>query len=287
MALLRRKDNPEGRMSLGEHFREFRRRALIAAVAIVVGAILGWIVYDTHLTLFGHRFETLVNFIQQPLAEVHKRHPNAGDLNYSANGVSEAFSLKLKVSLWFGVIISSPIWLWELWAFLAPGLTTKEKRVARGFLAVSVPLFLLGCWVSTFALPNAIEFLLGTTPETDRSANFTDAQKYYTFIIKFILVFGLAFLLPVFLTGLNMIRILPGRIMLKGWRVAVMAMAVFSAMMSPSPDAWSMLALMVPMILLYFAAVGIGFFLDGRRAKREQKARSEWLDVADDEKSQL
>lgn len=274
-------------MSLGEHFREFRRRALIAAIAIVIGSVIGWIVYDQHVTLFGYQFDTLVNFIQRPLNEVHKNHPNAGDLNYSANGISEAFSLKLKVAIWFGFILSSPIWLWQLWGFLAPGLTPKEKRVSRGFVAVAVPLFLIGCWVSTFALPNAMEFLLGSTPDTARSANFTDAQKYYTFIIKFVLVFGLAFLLPVFLTGLNMIRILPGRIMLKGWRVAIMAIAVFSAMMSPSPDAWSMLVLMAPMIVLYFAAVAIAYYLDRRRAKRDDDARRDWLDVPDDEKSQL
>ncbi|WP_265446505.1 twin-arginine translocase subunit TatC [Flexivirga meconopsidis] len=274
-------------MSLGEHFREFRRRAVIAAIAIVIGAILGWIVYDTNLTVGGYRFGTLVDFIQKPLQKVHEKHPNAGDLNYSANGVSEAFSLKLKVSIWFGFIISSPVWLWQLWGFLAPGLTKREKRIARGFLAVSVPLFLLGCWVSTFALPNAIEFLLGSTPSTAQSANLTDAQKYYTFIIKFILVFGLAFLLPVFLTGLNMLRILPGRIMVKGWRVAVMAIAVFSAIMSPSPDAWSMLALMVPMIVLYFAAILIAMFLDRRRAGREEKNRADWLDIPDDQKSAL
>lgn len=264
-------------MSLGEHFREFRRRAVVAALAIIVGGIVGWIIYDG----------TLVPFIQHPLNQVHREHPNAGDLNYSANGISEAFSLKLKVSIWFGFIVSSPVWLWELWAFLAPGLTKKEKNVARGFMVAAVPLFLIGCWVSTFALPNAIEFLLGSTPETPRSANFTDAQKYYSFIIKFILVFGLAFLLPVFLTGLNLLRILPGRIMLKGWRVAVMAIAVFSAIMSPSPDAWSMLALMVPMIALYFIACGIGLFLDRRRAGREERNRDEWLDLPDDEKSAL
>lgn len=287
MALLRRKDNPEGRMSLGEHFREFRRRALIAAIAIVIGAILGWIVYDHHVTLFGYRFDTLVNFIQQPLAEVHQRHPNAGDLNYSANGVSEGFSLKLKVSLWFGSIIASPVWLWQLWAFLAPGLTRKEKRLARVFVGFSIPLFLFGCWFSKFAIVNGVEFLLSQTPDTARSANFTDAQKYYTFIIKFILVFGFAFLLPIFLVGLNMIRVLPSRFLIKGWRVAVMLIAVFSAVMSPAPDAWSMLALMAPMLVLYLAAALVTHLLERTRKKRDDADRSDWADVPDDEKSQL
>lgn len=274
-------------MSLGEHFREFRRRALVAAVAVLIGAILGWYLYDHAITIGGRHIDSLVDYIQQPLSEVHKRHPNAGDLNYSANGVSEGFSLKLKVALWFGFLISSPVWLGELWAFLAPGLTRKERRMARVFVGFSIPLFLFGCWFSKFAIVNGVEFLLSQTPNTARSANFTDAQKYYTFIIKFVLVFGFAFLLPVFLVGLNMIRVLPARFLLKGWRVAVMIIAVFSAVMSPAPDAWSMLALMAPMVVLYFAATIIATVLERGRKKRSDAERSDWLDVPDDEKSPL
>lgn len=282
MALLRRKDNPEARMSLGEHFREFRRRALIAAIAILIGAIVAWIYYNT---IYG--------WVESPLRTVQARHHLAVvGLNFGNGGVSEPFTIKLKISLWSGVILASPIWLWEIWAFLAPGLTKKEKRVGVAFMAAAVPLFVLGCYVSHFAITNAVDFLMGSTPQVkgpDHTPiyNLTDAQKYVSFVTKFIVAFGLAFLLPVFLVGLNQIRVFPGRIMLKGWRVAVMVIAVFSAIMSPSPDAWSMLALMVPMVLLYFAACGVSLFLDRRRAGKEEKSRSEWLDVPDDEKSQL
>lgn len=264
-------------MSLGEHFREFRRRALIAALAILIAGIWGWIIYE----------HTIIPWLEHPLNVVHKHNPKAGLLNFSANGVTEAFGIKLKLSIWFGILVSSPVWLWQIWGFLAPGLTKKEKRVSRGFICTAVPLFALGCWVATLALPNAISFLIGSTPNTSLSANFTDANKYVSFVTKFILAFGLAFLLPVFLTGLNMLRILPARLMIRGWRVAVMLVAVFSAVMSPSPDAWSMLALMVPMIVLYFAAVLVALILDKRRAKAQGDARAEWLDLPDDQRSTL
>lgn len=274
MAVLRRKDNPEGRMTLGEHFREFRRRIFIAAIAVFIGGVVGWLVYNR-----------VMDWLQQPLAQVAaERHVSADDvrLNFGSNGVTDAFGIKLKIALWIGLILSSPVWLWEVWAFLAPGLTKKEKRIGRSFVAAAVPLFVLGCYVSTFALPNAVKFLLGITPEG--AVNYTSAEAYVSFTTKFILAFGIAFLLPVFLVGLNTVRVFPGRIMLKGWRVAVMVIFVFAAMMSPSPDAWSMLALALPMVALYFAAVGISLFMDRRRARAE---RPDWLDLPDDERSAL
>lgn len=271
MALLRRKDNPEARMSLGEHFREFRRRALIAALAIVLGAIVGW-----------WKFDPLYDWLTQPISDLAaRRHADSVNLNWGGQGVTGGFNMRLKVALWVGLIISSPIWLWQIWAFLAPGLTKREKRVSYLVIGTAVPLFLLGCWVSTFALPNAIRFLLGITPEG--AVNYTDANTYITFVTRFMLAFGIAFLLPVFLVGLNAARVLPARTMLKGWRVAVMVIFIFAAMMSPSPDAWSMLALAFPMVALFYLAVGISWFFDRRR----KKERPQWLDVPDDSASSL
>ncbi len=272
--VLRHKDNPEGKMTLGEHFREFRRRVLISVIAVFGGGVVGWLLYDR-----------VMQWLQEPLLQVAaERHVAIDDvrLNFGANGVTDAFGIKLKIALWIGIIISSPVWLWEIWAFLAPGLTKKEKRTGRLFLGAAVPLFLLGCYASTLALPNAVRFLLGITPEG--AVNYTNAEAYIAFTTKFILAFGIAFLLPVFLVGLNAAHVFPGRIMLKGWRVAVMVIAVFAAMMSPSPDAWSMLALGVPMVVLYFAAVGISLFMDRRREKRD---RPDWADLPDDDRSAL
>lgn len=256
-------------MSLGDHLRELRRRVLIAAVAIALGSVIGWLQYDWLLTQ-----------LTAPLRAVS--HQRAGSLvGINFGGITSAFSIKLKVSLFVGVLVASPVWLYELWAFIVPGLTRREKRTAAGFIAAAVPLFLGGCYLAHWALPKAVEVLLGFTPSG--AVNLTNASDYLTFVIRFILAFGLAFLMPVLLVGLNAAHVLPARTMLKGWRPAVMIIFVFAAMMTPTPDAWTMIALAMPMVGLYFAAYGVAFVLDRRRARHEPA----WAHVSDDEASPL
>ncbi|YAL84588.1 twin-arginine translocase subunit TatC [Dermacoccaceae bacterium W4C1] len=284
MAILtRRKENPEARMSLGEHFREFRNRTLIAALALTVGAIVGWIYYDPGW-IFGHRFDGVWNHLIAPLKDFAEQRRQEDDsfVSPNFNQPTQAFTIRLKISLFVGVILSSPVWLWQIWAFLVPGLTPKEKKVARLFVCGAVPLFVGGCLLGAYAINNVLDVLYGFTPES--ATNIVDASNYVGFVTKFILVFGLAFLLPVLLLALNTIGILPGRMMLRGWRIAVLAIALFSAMMSPTPDVWSMFVLMFPMIGLYYLSCGIAILLDRRRAK---KNRPEWMDTADDEASSI
>ncbi len=273
MAISPRRTNPQGRMPLGGHLREFRRRVLIAVLAVGVAAVYGWI-----------KFQTVYDWMVAPLFQAAARNGfPAGSVSTNfANGVSDSFSIKLKIAIWLGFIIASPVWLWQIWGFLAPGLTRKEKRIGSAFILTAVPLFLTGCWVATRTMPNAIDFLIGQTPTG--GTNFIAAQAYIGFVTKFILAFGLAFLLPVFLVGLNTIHVLPARMMIKGWRVATMLIFVFAAVMSPSPDAWSMLALAFPMVILYFIAVGISAILDRRR---HQAQPHPWLEVPDTHASTL
>jgi sec-independent protein translocase protein TatC len=268
MAALRRKRAPDGRMSLGDHLRELRRRFVIAAVAVAVGSVLGWIEYDW-----------LFNQIMEPLRKLAaERH---GLVNINFGGITQPFTVQLQVALFVGVIVASPVWLYQVWGFIVPGLTKREKRTTMLFVAAAAPLFLGGCFLATKIVPRAVEVLLGFTPQG--AANLPDAALYLTFVTRFILAFGLAFLLPVFLVGLNVAHVLPARIMLKGWRIAVILIFVFSAMMTPTPDAWTMLALAFPMIAFFYAAVGISALLDRRRSRHEP----EWADVPDDEASPL
>ena len=204
-----------------------------------------------------------------------------GLVNINFGGITQPFTVQLQVALFVGVIVASPVWLFQVWGFIVPGLTKREKRTTVAFIGAAVPLFLGGCFLATLAVPKAVEVLLGFTPQG--AANLPDAALYLTFVTRFILAFGLAFLLPVFLVGLNVAHILPAHIMLKGWRIAVILIFVFSAMMTPTPDAWTMLALAVPMIGLFYAAVGVSTLLDRRRTRREP----EWAKVADDEASPL
>jgi sec-independent protein translocase protein TatC len=268
MATLRRKRNIGGRMSLGDHLRELRRRFLVAAAAIAVGSVLGWVEYDS-----------LFNRIMAPLRKVAaERH---GLVNINFGGITQPFTVQLQVALFVGVIVASPVWLYQVWGFIVPGLTKREKRTTVGFIGAAVPLFLGGCFIATQVVPRAVEILLGFTP--NGAANLPDAALYLTFVMRFILAFGVAFLLPVFLVGLNVAHILPARVMLKGWRVAVLLIFVFAAMMTPTPDAWTMLVLAMPMVGLFFAAVGVSTLLDRRRTRREP----EWAKIADDEASPL
>ena len=144
-------------MSLGDHLRELRNRLIVALIAIVAGGVVGWLVYDPLLT-----------DLSEPLLALSRRR-GGGMVQLNFAGVTTAFSLKLKVSLFVGVILASPVWLYEVWAFIVPGLTRREKRTAMAFVAAAVPLFVGGCYLATWALPKAVEVLLGFTPTGPRT----------------------------------------------------------------------------------------------------------------------
>jgi len=255
-------------MSLGDHLRELRRRFVISALAITAASVVGWVEYDW-----------LFDRIMEPLRKLAlERH---GLVNINFGGITQPFTVQLQVALFVGFILASPVWLYQVWGFIVPGLTKREKRTTMMFVGAAVPLFLLGCFLATRVVGKAVEVLLGFTPQG--AVNLPDAALYLTFVTRFILAFGLAFLLPVFLVGLNVAHILPARVMLKGWRIAVILIFVFSAMMTPTPDAWTMLALALPMIGLFYGAVGVSALLDRRRARHEP----EWAKVPDDQASPL
>ncbi|WP_082043944.1 twin-arginine translocase subunit TatC [Mobilicoccus massiliensis] len=263
MALRRAKRDPEGRMTLGAHLRELRNRLIIAGVALLVAAVPGWVFY-----------KPLIAALSAPMMR------RGGQLNFA--NLTDPFVVQLQVALFLALILSSPIWLWQVWAFIVPGLRKNEKRVAALFITCSVPLFLLGCWLAYNTLDAAVNILLGFTPSV--GDNIIDASFYLKFVMRFILAFGFAFLLPILLVALNMVGVLPARTMLKGWRWAVLGIFVFAAVITPTPDPWTMAGLALPMCGLYFAACAVAAVLDRMRARR----RPDWADdVADDEASPL
>ena len=255
-------------MSLGDHLRELRNRITISAIAIVIGGVVGWIYYDR-----------VINALTKPLRDLQVGREGVVNINFA--GMTDAFALQLTTSLTVGLIIASPIWLFQIWGFIVPGLTSKEKLVARLFVVAAVPLFLAGCLFAFVMVPKAVAVLLGFTPQG--AYNLQDGSQYLNFVLKFIIAFGCAFLLPVFLVALNLVGVLPARVMLRGWRPAVMVILVFAAIMTPTPDAYTMLFLATPMVALYFASVGVAFLLD----RRKEEHKPDWLDVPDDEASSL
>jgi sec-independent protein translocase protein TatC len=163
-------------------------------------------------------------------------------------------------------LLASPFWLYNLWAFITPGLKKKEKRYTITFLSAAVPLFVAGCWLAWVSLPYFIAALIGFTPTG--AANVINANEYVLFTIRVLLVFGIAFVLPAVLVLLNFIGILSAATILKSWRLAVFISAIIAALATPVSDPMSMLLVMVPMIILYFLSAGIAAIHDKRAAKR-------------------
>lgn len=240
-------------MPLLDHLRELRNRVILAVAGIAVASVFGWFLYTP-----------LFEALQRPILDIAAQRDAQVVINFA--GVATSLDMQIKVALFAGVIVSSPWWIYQLWAFIGPGLTRRERRYTLGFVAAAVPLFLIGTGVGWWILPRAVAILTSFTPQG--AANIIDAQSYLGFVMRMILAFGLAFLLPIAMVGLTMAGLVRARTWLAGWRWAVMGTAVFAAAITPTSDALTMFILMVPMVVLYFGAVGVGLLADRRRDAR-------------------
>ncbi len=247
-------------MSLGAHLKEFRRRLIISLVAILVAGVIGW-------WASGWVFVTL----QAPITEVAEASGRHVTLDFDTLGVS--FDLTLQIALTIAVLIASPVWLYQVWAFVTPGLVRKERRYAIGFLAAAIPLFLAGCALGWFAMPRMVDLMLSFAPA--ESVSNLSARYYYDFFLKLILVSGVACVLPVILVVLNFAGVLRGVTILRGWRIALLCIVVFTAIATPASDIISMLLLAVPMLVLYLAAAALAVINDRWRARRQARLLDE------------
>jgi sec-independent protein translocase protein TatC len=257
-------------MPLREHLVELRRRLLKSALAIVAGAVVGWFLYDW-----------LFVALQQPLKQVEADRGIVAGINFT-DAIS-AFNLKLKLSIYLGVVVASPVWLYQLWAFVVPGLTRRERGYALAFASAATPLFMSGVYVAWLVFPNAIKFFADFAPAG--SSILQSADSYFAFVTQLMLAFGVAFVIPLLLVALNLAGVVRARTLAKGWRLAVFFVFLFAALASPTPDAGSMLALAFPMVGLYVAAVVIALGVDRRRDRRA--AQDPLANLSDDEASQL
>ncbi|WP_034647871.1 twin-arginine translocase subunit TatC [Cellulomonas sp. HZM] len=242
-------------MPLRAHLVELRRRVVLASLGILVGAVVGWIFYDPV-------FEAL----QRPILQVAQERDTVVSINFA--GLATAVDMKVKVAFFIGLIVSSPWWIYQLWAFINPGLTHKERVRVYGFLAAAVPLFLGGAAFAAAMLPNAVRVLTEFTP--DGATNLIDAQTYLSFVMRFVLAFGLAFLLPAIMVALTLGGVVRASTWARGWRWAVLLSFTFAAVMTPTPDILSMMLLALPVCALYFIALGIGLLHDRRAARGER-----------------
>ncbi|MFM2175635.1 MAG: hypothetical protein RLZZ527_711 [Actinomycetota bacterium] len=248
-----------GTMPLLDHFRELRTRIVKSALFIFIFAAVGWVYYND-----------IIATLSAPVCDLRAAQ-ESGSAECGAlfiSGVLGPLNLQLKVSFLTGVIISAPFWLFQLWAFIAPALTRREKRKSVLFIIAATPFFAMGAALAYIVLPLAIEVLFGFTPESLN--NLIRFDDYLDFVLRLILIFGIAFELPVFLVSLNLVGILSGRSILKPWRFAIFGITFFVAAFSPTADPLSMAALAVPLILLYFGAGAIGLLVDKRRERRSR-----------------
>ncbi len=243
------------RMPLMKHLLELRRRLFIAAAALIVAMIVAFIFSGPIIALMSQPI--------QAIAAEHGHKMTA--LNFTT--VSSGFDLHMRIAFSIGLLVSAPIWLWQIWAFIMPGLTRKEIRYTVGFLLAAIPLFAAGLYVGWVIMPHMVVMMSNFVPSGNGIAQFFDYSTYYDFVFKLLLVIGVSFVTPVFLVALNLAGIVSGRGILKGWRVAIIVIAIFAAAATPAADVTSMLLLGGILAVLYFAAVGISMLFDHRKRR--------------------
>jgi sec-independent protein translocase protein TatC len=268
-----RKADPEGRMPLMDHIRELRNRIIKAALALGAGMVAGFIFFDRLWAFFTHPFCTAVI---RGMSGCHK----TGD-QLVVTGVLDPFMLRVKIAFFAGLIISSPVWLYQIWAFIAPGLYRREKRWAYGFVGVAVPLFAAGAALAYEVMSRGLRYLLGLTPSG--VLNLPSIDTYLNYFQGMILGFGLAFELPLALVILNFAGVLTHKRFAKWRRLMIFAAFLFAGIANPSPDPVSMLLLAVPCVVLVEVAEVVVWANDRRRAR----IADPYAGLADDELSPL
>lgn len=249
--------NREKRMSLGQHLIELRKRLFISAIAIVVGAGLGWWLTDLFVW----------DAIQEPVQRVAEA--QGSDTAIIFPTISSGFDLLLQIAFTLGIVISSPVWLYQIFAFLVPGLNQRERRFTLAFFATAIPLFFAGCAAGWFVLPNIVKLMTGFVPEG--ALSLLTAREYIDFVLKLVVAIGVAFVVPVFIVLLNAAGILSAAAIIKSWRVAILVIVLFTAIATPSADVVSMFMLAIPMIALYFTAWFIAHLHDRRVERRNER----------------
>jgi sec-independent protein translocase protein TatC len=245
--------NTERRMPLVEHLIELRKRLMRAALGVLAGGVAGWFLNDLVLSA-----------LRNPLLAGGKASNRISQLNFT--GITSAFDVKFEIAIVLGIVVSSPIWLYQILAFITPAFTRTEKKYVFGFFFSAVPLFLIGCAAGWLLVPHIVELMTGFAGTQD--ATLVDAKTYLDFVLRLVLIIGVAFVLPVFLVLLNFAGVLRARAILKGWRIAILITIVFSALATPSADVLSMLLLAAPLVALYFGSVGVAFLHDRRVDRR-------------------
>jgi sec-independent protein translocase protein TatC len=249
---------PDGSMTLFEHLRELRYRLVVASLAIIAATILAAFFYQFLLELLTAPYRSGIDDLKEN---------NPGAVTELVNiNLTSPLKLAVQVCLVAGLVLSGPVWLYQLWAFIVPGLLAKEKKWALIFIGLASPLFAAGVATAYYVLPKAISVLLSFTAEG--VANLQDINLFLSFMLRLMVVFGIAYLIPLLVLMLNIVGVVKASQLTKYRTLVIFGTFVFGAVATPSTDPFSMLALALPMSLLFLAAEAIAHVLDRRKAKR-------------------
>lgn len=231
----------DGRMTVVEHLTELRRRIIISLIAVTLAAIVCFIFSESIIKFFVTYYKDATQGEKTQLIFL---------------GPLDAFLTRIKVATYGGIVLALPVWLWELWRFITPGLKPNEKRYAIPFVLTSIVLFAFGALIALLTLPKALEFLLDIGGSQLRPE--LTADKYLSLVSLMIVAFGVAFEFPVVLVFLLLARVLTTRQLRRWRRPAILVIVIFAAVITPSQDPYSLFAMAIPMYIFYEASIIIG-----------------------------
>jgi len=265
-------DPAQHEMTLTEHLAELRMRIIRSGLAIMVGGVVVMAMYDH-----------VLSWMLQPYADLCDRKPadfcgrsldpDTGKVVLFNLDPIEGLTTRLKVSFYGGLVLALPVVLWQVWRFIVPALHKTERRYAMGFVLSSVLLFLLGCVIAFFTLGPALEFMISWAGQDVDPA--FQVQAYIRLVGLMCLAFGVGFIIPVLLVFLELIRVITPQQLLRAWRYALVIIFFVSAVITPSGDPISLIALAIPLTVLYFVAILVGWIFQRARRKRERNAEAE------------
>ncbi len=255
---------PDGRMALTDHLREFRARLIRSALVLVVAFIVSLFFYDP-----------LLDFIAEPYRNAIAQINDETDSKLVANGISAGLMLQLKLCGVAAVVVSAPYWLYQVWAFIVPGLHPHERKWSRVVAAIAGPLFFAGVALGYYVLPKGLSVLIAFVP--DDVQNLVDFSAYFSFVTRMLLIFGIAMEIPFFVILLNLAGIVSGKALGRYRPWIVIGVFVFAAVATPSTDPFSMLMLAIPLQVLFIVAEIVARLVDRARG-RGQDSTDQWDD---------
>lgn len=278
---VKKEKSPTGDMSLVEHLQELRRRVIISILALVGGTIIGFLWYQHGALGLPPLGEILRGPYCSLPAERRADFSHDGECRLLATAPMEMFMLRLKVGALAGAVLSSPVWLYQIWAFIVPGLHKQERRATFVFVTLAVLLFAAGAVLAYFVVHFGLEFLMGIGDEFQAAA--LTGERYYNFLLALLLIFGVSFEVPLIIVMLNVVGILEYDAIKDKRRMIILALFVFAAFMTPGQEPFSMIALALSLTLLVELALQFCRWNDRRRGR----SRPEWMDLDDESASPM